>query len=851
MGEALVRHDDIVRGTLERWGGYVFATGGDGFASAFQRARDAVAAAVDVQRGLAQERWLSSVPLRVRVAVHSGEAVERDGDYFGPPVNRAARLLSLASGDQIVCSEVTAGLCGELSGIEFVRLGSASLRDVTDEVPVMGVVADGVAHGTFVRDMTAVGLPRSATGFVGRVHDLQRLDTLLRECRLLTLMGTGGVGKTRLAVELAWRAVDEFRDGCWLIELAPVTEPDGVEQVVATTLSVRMRAGQPVADAIIENLSGRECLVVLDNCEHLLDATAELVDGIERNCPKVTILATSREPLGLSAERVWRVRSLDVGSEGIALFEDRLRRVDESSSGTVDDRETIVAICERLDGIPLAIELAAARAATLGVADLLRRLDDPFRVLRGSGRGRVERHQTLRAAVTWSYDLLDADEQSAFEQCGVFGGTFDLDAAEGVLRLNERDVLDVLVSLVDKSLLVVEPAVTGMRYRLLETLRQYAEERLAARGTVDEVRDRHLDYIVGLATAERTRLEGPAELEAIRRTDVEWDNIRAAVTWALATRDLTRADIILDKTETYAISRYRREHADWNAALIASTDAGLVAARGRQAVWAYYTDEPTAAIALAREALQRADAPTAPDTKFAWFALHFGLYVTGQLEEAAFAADAGVAASHDDPGRLARALVCSAQVAIGHRDRDELADIIERMREPVSAAGTRIARSCLAGEEGMLRYLDGDFAGAIKLLDEAIALGDEIGALTIANSWATALAMVLAELDHVPDARQTYARLIHQCRDDHDATNQWVILEALALHLAHNNRLEAAATLFGGLATQGRLNADFTSERDAALSAISDQHDGPRWLDTGRHLTLDELVEFALAQVEK
>ena len=340
------------------------------------------------------------------------------------------------------------------------------------------------------------------TSFVGHGEELARLVAELPARPMVTLTGVGGVGKTRLATEAARAAAGEFPDGVWLCELAPVADPDAVAHAVATTLAVRRQEGLSMLDSVVDALRGRRLLLILDNCEHVLDAAAELARRVTASCPTVALLATSREPVGVAAERVWAVPSLDAAVEGVELFCDRAAAADAAFSPTEADRAVIAAICGRLDGIPLAIELAAARVRSMTPTEMAGRLDDRFRLLRGGRRGGLERHQTLRATVQWSHQLLTGQERALFDRLAVFAGGFDLDSAEAVCAddtIDPLDVGDLLAALVDKSMVVADRHGPRTRYRLLETLRQYGEERLAEDGELAPLRDRHLDHY--LATA--------------------------------------------------------------------------------------------------------------------------------------------------------------------------------------------------------------------------------------------------------------------------------------------------------------------------------------------------------------
>jgi predicted ATPase/class 3 adenylate cyclase len=546
MRSALARHDQILRTAIEGHGGFVFATGGDGFAVAFHRAAEAVAAAADAQQVL-QAQELPAV----RMGVHTGEAVERDGDYFGPAVNRTARLMAVAHGGQVVVSGAVAPLVDD---VELRDLGEHRLRDLSRPERVHQLVIDGL-RDEFPRlrslDARPTNLPTQLTTFIGRDDDVKIVGALVREHRLLTLTGVGGVGKTRLAVQVAAEMLPEFDDGAWLCELAAAEDDDAVVEVAATVLGARPRSGMSLLESIIEFLRTKELLLVVDNCEHVIDRASEIVGAVLGDCPDVHVLATSREGLAIPGEKVSAVRSLttpargaqlaDIGSaDAVRLFVDRAQL---AASGFGLDRtnaDAVLEICRRLDGIPLAIELAAARVASMSPGDIAALLDERFRLLTGGRRRAVERHHTLRATVDWSYALLSNVERSVFDRLGVFAGTFDAEAAQAVAAdegIEPFDVLDALGELVAKSMLVAEPVGASTRYSLLETLRQYALEQLTSRADADHYRRRHAAHYAAFAEWIGPLLLGPDELLWRPRLASEVDNLRLAVGWALERDD--------------------------------------------------------------------------------------------------------------------------------------------------------------------------------------------------------------------------------------------------------------------------------------------------------------------------
>ncbi len=538
MRVALAAHDEVLRNAIETHGGFMFKHTGDGVCAAFASPRSAVDAAVAAQRKL---------ELPVRMGIATGEAELRDGDYFGAVLNRAARVMMSGHGGQVLLDGTTAGLC---SGIDLIALGPRRLRDIAKPVEMFQVRAPGL-HTDFppltTLDPTPGNLRPRATSFIGREKELVEVEQALSAHRLVTLTGVGGVGKTRLAQEVAARLTDEFPDGVWLFELAAVTDPAAVPDAVAAVLGITQQPAKTVSESVAAALEGRVRLLVFDNCEHVLDATADLVDAILAQSATVTILATSREGLGVGDEQVWPVSSLDVvagtGSPAVELFVERARAIAPGFSMT-DEADAVVEICRRLDGIPLAIELAASRMASMTAREVRDRLDDRFRLLVGSRRG-LERHHTLRHTVAWSYDLLDDAETDLLVRCSVFAGGFDLESACAVAGFDDDyAVLDLLDALVRKSLLVADRSAQRTRFSMLETIRQFAEEQLIARGLAEDVHAAHARYFAGCEADILALWDSPRQLDAYTWFTAELANLRTAFRWAADHGDLDDAAAI-------------------------------------------------------------------------------------------------------------------------------------------------------------------------------------------------------------------------------------------------------------------------------------------------------------------
>jgi predicted ATPase/class 3 adenylate cyclase len=483
MRAAVGRHDELLGQLVAVHGGKVFSTMGDGVAAAFGSASSAVAAALAAQDALAADAWPITVPIRVRMGIHTGEAELRDGDYFGSAVNRAARLMAVGHGGQVLCSQATAALVD--SEVVMVDLGEHRLRDLDRPMRVFQVGGGSFAP---LRSLDAFrgNLPRQVTSFVGREQEVAAVVEALAEAPVVTLTGVGGVGKTRLALQAAADALPRYRDGAWLVELGSVRDGAQVVDTAIGAFSLTVGPGARTDHALVEFLRNKQLVLVIDNCEHLIAAAAALVSHVIASCPGVAVLVTSREALAVGGERIIAVPSLagpppDAGLDTVAasaavrLFVDRAVAVDAGFALSDANAAAVATVCRRLDGIPLAIELAAARTPTMSPAELVSRLDRRFRVLAGGRRGAVERHQTLRAAIDWSYELLTVDQQLRLARLSVFAGGCTLDAAEAVCAgepVAADDVLDVLAGLVARSLVIALHDGQVTRYRLLETVRQ-------------------------------------------------------------------------------------------------------------------------------------------------------------------------------------------------------------------------------------------------------------------------------------------------------------------------------------------------------------------------------------------
>ncbi len=551
MRPALACHDAIARGTVERNRGTVVKMSGDGIHAAFADPLDAVTATLELQQALADPAATGGIVLRVRCGLHAGVDERRDNDFFGRAVNRAARITSVAHGGQVLLSQAVAALLGDRlpAGVTLRDLGAVRLRDLARPEQIYQVVAPALRTDfPALRTLETVpnNLLQQVTSFIGRERELAEVERLLGNARLLTLLGVGGIGKTRLSLQVAAQTMNEYPDGVWLVELAPLTDARLVPQAVASVLGVKEEAGRPVIEALKKHVRDRHLLLILDNCEHLLHTCADLAQQLLQSSSRLKILTSSREHLHVDGEATYSVPALAVPDpssvvtpkaeaqyESVRLFCDRAAAAQPSFHLTEQNAAAIGEICRRLDGIPLAIELAAARVHGLSVDNIAARLNDRFQLLTRGSRTALPRQQTLRALIDWSYDLLSEPERTLFRRLAVFAGGWTLAAVESVgagSNIEQSDVLDLLTQLVEKSLVALEPE--GGRYGLLETVRQYAQERLTESGEEETTRARHLAFYLALAEKARPELVGPQQGAWLGQLDLERENLLSAHAWA-------------------------------------------------------------------------------------------------------------------------------------------------------------------------------------------------------------------------------------------------------------------------------------------------------------------------------
>ena len=672
---------------------------GDSFVIAFARASDAIACALELQR-------VAPMPIRLRIGLHTGDVQLRDdGNYIGPTINRTARLRDLAHGGQTVLSGTTSDVVIDAlpADASLIDLGVHPLRDLPRPERVLQLCHPELPN-TFpplrtTNTAAVLNLPVQLTSFVGRRTEIADVARLVADGRLITLTGAGGVGKTRLAIQVAEQVAGTFPDGVWFVDLAPITDPDIVPTVTARALGLPDQPGNSTLEALTRFVGARRTLMVVDNCEHLIEVCAELVETLVGSCSGLTLLATSREPLAVAGEVTWQVPSLPVADEAIELFTERARLV--RPEFTVDaDIATVGELCRRLDGIPLAIELAAARVRSLSLNEIRDSLHNRFRLLTGGARTAVRRQQTLRASVDWSHALLTEPERILFRRLAAFMGGFDLDAARAVTGggdIATHQVVDLLTLLVEKSLVVTEVTGSRTRYQLLETVRQYAQEKLGESGEADAVRACHRDHYTAMAT--RLDAAGRASnAQLLAQADIEIDNLRAAFAWSRDQSETELALVLASALQRLWMGRGRiGEGASWFDAVLTDTD-------------------DDAGISTAVQARALADKALLDAWMGKWGIEH-------SVERAQHALD--LARTVDDQALLARALIARCYTS-GFLSADGRPHFIEAM-DLVRALGDEWTLSHMLTWEGLGGFVAGDPVAVREAAAEGRDIADAIG----------------------------------------------------------------------------------------------------------------------------
>jgi predicted ATPase/class 3 adenylate cyclase len=881
MRDALAQHDSILRESIESNHGHVIKMTGDGIHSVFETAIDAVNATLIAQRNL--NTPICDLQIKVRMGLHSGEAEQRVGDYYGQALNRAARIMSVGHGGQVLLSSVTAELAREHlpAEVSLLDLGEHRLKDLIRPEHIFQVLTSNLpAEFPPLKSLNSLpnNLPSQLTSFIGRERELQEAKKLLTSARLLTLIGPGGTGKTRLSLQLAGDGLSEFKDGVWLVELAPLGDPAFIISAIADVLELHEVPGIPLINIIIDYLRAKQLLLIFDNCEHLIEESAQIADQLLQACPQLKIIASSREALGIAGETVYRVPSLSLPDssstslmdyESTRLFIERAAKAEPRFHLTDHNASSILQICLRLDGIPLAIELAAARVKLFTPEQIAERLDDRFKLLTGGSRTALPRQQTLRALIDWSYQSLNETEQRALRRLAVFTGGWAFEAAEAVV--GEFDAMDGLLGLVNKSLVNVEEQDGKSRYRFLETIRQYAMEKLLESGEAVVVRDRHLDYFLQStkqAPQREQKLFGalPDDTQWLDKMESEHDNLRAALEWSSSNHPDKALHLVYTVGNFWVARDYNVEARNW-----------------------------------CQMILERAKTLTNMDTELAkvygilgWSSIAIGDHKTGRD-----AAEAGIALARkvNDPIILGRllGLVSLACIFLGDFPATEKAlveaEMIARQTGLVEQLATVLTTRAQLAFAGY-----GDLERAKAYLDEAVPLS-----ATILNEWATAMSLfgmgrVAGAMGDLGTARtkflqsadlakkmgnkrqmySCYSELAHVLRENgeldepltiyRDLVPKWKEighraavaheLECIAYILAKSDQPQRAATVLGAAAAMRKTidsaptpleQVEYDRELAALREKLTNAEFQQAW-EQGQKLTMEEAIVLAIQE---
>ena len=884
MSKALSRHDELVRKAVEAHGGFVFKTVGDAFYVAFSTAPGAVEAALDAQRSLLSQEWEETGPLRVRMALRTGAAEERGGDYFGPPLNRVARLLSAGHGGQVLLSRSTQELVRDQLplGVELRDLGERRLKDLSGPEHVFQLTAPGLPFSfppLKTLDARLNNLPTQPTPLIGREREVAEILSLLRraDARLLTLTGTGGTGKTRLALQSAAELIDEFEDGVFFVALDTISDHELVASAVAQALGVTESGDQPLEERLKEYLHERETLLLLDNFEQVMEATP-LLEGVLAAAPRLKVLVTSRATLRLYGEHEFPVPSLELPDtrhlpepedlaqyEAVRLFIARAQAVKLDFAVTNENAPAVAEICTRLDGLPLAIELAAARIRLLPPQAMLARLGSRLKLLSGGARNLPERQRTLRGAIEWSHSLLSPEEQTLFARLSVFAGGCTLEAieavcdAEGDLPVNYS--LEGVSSLLAKSLLrQVEDPACDPRFVMLETIHEYASEKLEESGETEEIKHAHAEYYLALAEEAEPELRGPDQLEWFESLEAEHDNLRAALSWSLDIRDTELGLRLAGALGEFWYARgHHREGKGWLEGALAKDGGRTLAATRAKALeavgWlANERGDIEKAEAAAEEGLTLSSQAGNESTRKTSFLRMLGATarIRGDHERANELYEESLALSLEAEERwgIAHSLINLGSTALIRGDHERAKELYEEGLILSRELGGAQPLADFLISMGYTLLLEGDHERATALNEEAAALLREQrhrGDLQYAVDnlgWAA-----LVRGDH-QRAEQLFEESLRLCWELGDKTIAAESLEGLACVAEAGGETKRATRLFG-VAEALREAVGYHQTpgeralREPYLATTRSRMDEAAWAE-GRVMTLEEAISYAL-----
>ena len=905
MKSALAKHDSILKDAVESHRGQIVKTTGDGIHAVFSTAIDAIHAAIQSQhqlnslllndnvvsiRGADELRHYSTTDaqLKSRMGLHTGEAELREEDYFGQTLNRAARIMSAGHGGQILISDVVAQVASEhlSADVSLLDLGEHYLKGVVQAEKIYQIVAPNLQRDfpPLNSIQTATNnLPQLLTSFIGRERELKEACEKLASAKLLTLIGPGGTGKTRLSIQIGVEGLANFKHGVWLIELAPISDPAYIIPAIATVFEIRAVQNIPLIQFVLDYLRAKEILIILDNCEHLVEASAGVANQLLHECPQLKIIASSREALGVDGETVYRVPSLslppaqggvpaaeDGGAsnlmnyEATRLFVERATKAEPRFRLSDENASFVAQICSRLDGIPLAIELAAARVKLLTPEQIAARLDDRFKLLTGGVRTALPRQQTLRALIDWSYQLLNGTEQRALRGLSVFSGGWTFEAAESVVGADEA--LEGLSGLVNKSLVIVEEQDGKSRYGFLETIRQYAMEKLVESGEAAETRDRHLDFMLGVMKFSPTRMFGMESLELLNEIEAEHENLRAALEWATANHPDKALKLAYSAGGFWTIRDFNAEAHLWCSTILEKTETmtRLEEARCRLYSllgWLYVTmGEHKKGRAATEQAIALSEKGSdVALTARAYTVLSLSCGFMGDFANAFPASEKAesIAREHDLTAELA--FVCATRGQLEFLGRGDLPSAMKHTQEAADLAhkaGYIWASTFVDIGLGHMSALMGDMETARaafgRSAETAKRLGNKRGVLSSQSDFAH----ILRQHGELDEALASYKDVLPKWKDLGHRAAVAHVMECTAFILVKKEEPERAANLLAAAnALRETIDSEMTqiekeehAKEISALQGLLGEAEFKKGWDQGRKLTMDEAIELALSK---
>ena len=892
MKVALAKHESILKEAIASYHGYVVKTTGDGVHAVFPTALEGINAAIAAQRGLRPTSDLfeasEDLPLRVRMGLNTGEAELRDHDYYGGALNRAARIMSIGHGGQILVSETTLQIAREHlpKDVSVLDLGQHQLKGLSRAEQIYQISTPELQREfPPLKSQTHAtnNLPTQLTSFVGRERELAEAKSRLEGARLLTLIGPGGTGKTRISIQLGAQLISDFKDGVWLVEFAPISDTSLITQTIASTFDIREVPGTPVEVLVHDYLREKHLLLILDNCEHLIEASARIADELLHVATKIKVIASSREALGINGETVYRVPSLSLphqfeitkeaamGFESVQLFVERAFAANRKFQLTDENASFVVQICSRLDGIPLAIELAAARITVFSPEQIAKRLDDRFKLLTGGSRTALPRQQTLRALIDWSYELLSEGERAFLRRLSVFAGGWTFEAAETIC--NNVDVFEHLPQLVNKSLVSVKDDGDEPRYFLLETIRQYARDKLLENNEGKGTRDRHLAYYLELTeTAGPELRKREHELEWIDRLETEYDNIRTAIEWGLSNDVIAATRMIVPLAQFLIVTTFASEGHRWGTAALKQLDSLIE--NGQSLTDEYLAHKARLLASMSTMSFSMGDTkrsgaeaeeaiPVLRSNGEEWRLVAAMTFLTAASLQTGNI-DAAIATSNDmqtlaeeldDPYIWGVVFGAASSIeAFVYKDFTKANTLLAKTEELMKVNGSRWSYGITMYSSGSFYIMQKQFDKAREKLNIAMQTMQEIGSrrnvIMIKSDLAHALRHEGNHHQAIPAYQETikeWQRMGHRAAVAHQ-------LECLAFIAKALEEAEKATKLLGAAeALRQRIEIDMNPlerqeyEKEVAdLKANMNEKEFASFWTEGRSMTMDEAIEFAL-----